>query len=81
VKSLVATPGNEGVLLLKRLTGETAEIGVLSFWRSREAITAFAGADVNRAVYYPEDRKYLRELTPELLHYEIVGAEKLAFRS
>lgn len=76
VKALASTPGNKGVLVVKRSDGEFAEIGVLSFWDSRKSITAFAGQDINRAVYYPEDKKYLLELTPELVHYDIVVDEK-----
>lgn len=76
LKTLKATPGNRGVLLVKRIDGSSAEIGVLSFWDSRDSIVGFAGQDINRAVYYPEDTKYLLELTPELVHYEIVADEK-----
>jgi hypothetical protein len=83
LRSLIIGPDchvEKGVLLLKRTLGDTAEIGVLSFWRSRESIVAFAGADINKAVYYPKDRKFLEELTPELDHYEIVAREKIDFR-
>jgi len=31
----------------------------LSFWESRGAIVALAGADIEVAKYYPEDEKYL----------------------
>jgi heme-degrading monooxygenase HmoA len=77
VPALMATPGNQGVLLLKRLDGDSAEIGVISFWESRESIVAFAGPQINKAVYYPEDHKFLTELTPELVHYEISGTDKI----
>jgi len=77
VKNLTATPGNQGVLVLKRTDGEIAEIAVISFWESREAIKEFAGDDINKAVYYPEDKNFLLNMEPELTHYEIAIAEKI----
>jgi heme-degrading monooxygenase HmoA len=71
VKALRKTPGNRGVLVFKRVDGNRAEIGVLSFWESRKAIEAFAGKDINKAVYYPQDTEYLEKLEPELVHYEV----------
>ncbi len=71
VKALRKTPGNRGVLVFKRVTGDRAEIGMLSFWESRKAIEAFAGKDINKAVYYPKDVEYLEKLEPELVHYEV----------
>lgn len=81
VDALAKTPGNLGVLMFKRIDGKEAEVGVISFWDSRESIQAFAGKDINKAVYYPEDRNFLVELTPELVHYEIPVAEKITFDS
>jgi heme-degrading monooxygenase HmoA len=51
--------------------GDRAEIVTLSFWESRAAIEAFAGPDISRAVFYPEDDQYLidRDLTAQ--HYEV----------
>jgi heme-degrading monooxygenase HmoA len=48
------------------------EIVTLSFWDSYEAVTRFAGSDISRARFYPEDERYLvaRELT--VTHYEVV---------
>jgi hypothetical protein len=52
------------------MAGRRAEIVALSFWDSREAIEAFAGPDIERAVLYPEDEKYL--LAPSTItHYDI----------
>lgn len=35
-----------------------------------DAIQAFAGPDVEKAVYYPEDAEYLLEMEPSVAHYE-----------
>jgi len=69
-----ATAGNRGAWVLWRITGERAEFLTLSFWDSREAIERFAGAKIDRAVFYPDDDRYLvdRQLTVE--HYEVEPA-------
>jgi heme-degrading monooxygenase HmoA len=53
------TPGNRGAWLLRRDDGEETEFITLSLWESREAIVAFAGDDIEAAVLYDEDAKYL----------------------
>ena len=79
VKDLSATEGNRGVLLMKRLNKEIAEFAIISFWESKEAIRRFAGNDINKAVYYPEDAEFLLEMEPELVHYEVSVAEGIKF--
>ena len=65
------TPGNHGAWALSQVEGDRAEIVTVSFWESRAAIEAFAGPDISRAVFYPEDDRYLidRDLTAQ--HYEV----------
>ena len=70
-----ATPGNLGAWLLWRPAGELAEIITLSFWESRQAIGAFAGPDIEQAVFYPEDDRFLVERDLTAHHYEVAGAE------
>ncbi len=50
-----ATPGNRGVYVLRRAEEGVAHFLLVSLWESREAIRAFAGDDMERARYYPED--------------------------
>jgi heme-degrading monooxygenase HmoA len=71
VATLKETPGNRGVMVLRRLEGEEAEFGVISFWDSAEDIQAFAGEDVDVARYFPEDERYLLEFTPRLKHFDV----------
>ena len=71
VKDLRATPGNQGVLLLQREHNGVTEFGVISFWESRLAIEGFAGKNIEQAVYYPEDSKFLLEMEPKLLHFDV----------
>jgi heme-degrading monooxygenase HmoA len=69
-----ATPGNRGVYVFRRREGEIAHFLFVSLWESREAIRAFAGDDLERARYYPEDAQYLLELEPTVTHYEVAVA-------
>jgi heme-degrading monooxygenase HmoA len=74
LKAYRATPGNRGAWVLSRVVGDRAELITLSFWESRAAIRGFAGDDIDRAVFYPEDDRFLvdRELTVE--HYDLEAA-------
>lgn len=65
------TPGNLGSMILTRVMGDVAEIRVVSFWESLDAIRRFAGERPEVAVYFPEDEKYLLELEPEVLHCDV----------
>ena len=67
-----ATPGNRGVLALRRVVGARAEFLLLTLWDSEEAIHRFAGDDIERAVFYPEDDRFLIERGERVHHYEVV---------
>lgn len=69
-----ATPGNRGVYVLRRREGAVGHFLFVSLWESREAIAAFAGEDVEKARYYPEDAEFLLELEPTVTHYEVAAA-------
>ena len=71
VAALHATPGNRGVMVLRRIDGDEAEFGVMSFWDSLDDVKAFAGEEVDTARYFPSDKRYLLEFTPKLKHYEV----------
>ena len=74
VRDCRATPGNRGVFVLRRAAEGRAEYLFISLWDSVEAIGRFAGPDIERAVYYPEDREFLLELEPHVAHYEVAAA-------
>jgi heme-degrading monooxygenase HmoA len=68
-----ATGGNRGAWLLRRTDGEMTEFVTWSMWDSVESIKAFAGEDIEAAVLYPEDERYLvGEST--IVHYEVDDA-------
>jgi heme-degrading monooxygenase HmoA len=70
IRDYRATPGNLGVRVLRRIDGDEAEFVLISFWESNEAIRRFAGDDIERAFYYPEDTDFLLTFEPTVTHYE-----------
>jgi len=65
------TEGNRGVYVLQRVERDRAHFLLLTFWDSEDAIKRFAGAEIEKAKYYPEDEKFLLELEPTVTHYEV----------
>ena len=68
-----STPGNQGAWMLRRDNGDRSEIITFSLWDSRASIRAFAGDDIEQAVFYPEDDRFLIERDLIVRHYEVVG--------
>lgn len=73
LKDCRQTPGNQGVRIFRHIGEGQAEFVFVSLWESMDAIRRFAGDDIERAVYYPEDEGYLLELDPNVTHYEVVA--------
>jgi heme-degrading monooxygenase HmoA len=66
------TAGNRGAWIFRRPSGDDrVEIVTLSFWDSLEAIRGFAGDDIERAVLYPEDERYLLASDEVVVRYEV----------
>ena len=51
--------GNIDVAILLRHDGEVTHFLTVTHWQSEEAIRAFAGDDLLKAKYYPEDEDFL----------------------
>lgn len=66
-----STPGNIAAFILRRAEGDITHFTTLTHWSSLHAIEAFAGADISRAKYYPEDAAFLLEFEPAVQHSEI----------
>ena len=66
------TPGNRGVLALRRVTDGRADFLLISLWDSEQSVRAFAGDDTNRAKFYPEDERFLIDRDEQAVHYELV---------
>jgi len=68
--------GNLSVHILERREGPVTHFITMTFWESMAAINGFAGDDVQIAKYYPEDREFLLEYEPNVVHYEVVGQSR-----
>jgi len=64
--------GNRGVLALRRVADGQAEFLLVSLWDSERAIRDFAGSNIDRAVFYPEDEQFLINRDDHVTHYEVV---------
>ena len=68
------TPGNQGAWMLTRdLADGRTEIVTFSLWASRDAIRGFAGDDIERAVFYPEDERYLVDRETTVTHFDVAA--------
>ena len=66
------TQGNLGVYVLRRVEGDKAHFLLLTLWESEDAIRRFAGSNIEKAKYYPEDEQFLLELEPTVAHYQVM---------
>ena len=74
-----AISGNRGVYALRRISGEEAEFLLLTLWDSLDAVRQFAGEDVDRAIFYPEDENFLVRRDAHVDHFDVVHASETAF--
>ena len=65
------TPGNLGAFVTTRPHGKATEFLLVTFWDSEDSIRRYAGDDYERAVYYPEDDKFLLTGAPSADHYQV----------
>ena len=65
--------GNLSVHILERTEGEVTHFITLTFWKDMQAIKAFAGENGEMAKYYDEDKDFLLEFEPTVVHYDVVG--------
>jgi heme-degrading monooxygenase HmoA len=73
IAEYLLTPGNRGAWMLRRDEAGRTEFITYSLWDSLDAIRGFAGDDIEAAVYYPEDERFLIEQDDRVKHYEIVA--------
>jgi len=75
---LRAVDGYAGAMLLQRDASAAVEIVVITWWRSLEAIRAFAGADVDAAVVADEAATLLTQFDRRARHYTVVMQDAIA---
>ncbi len=65
--------GNISVHILERKENEITHFITMTFWEDMEVIKGFAGENPEVAKYYPEDKEFLLEFEPTVVHYQVVG--------
>ena len=70
--SMSSVDGCRGAYLMRRDGGEATELRVMTLWDSLDAISAFAGSDIDKAVVEPEARAVLQTYDSQVTHYEVI---------
>ena len=65
--------GNISVHILERKENVITHFVTMTFWEDMEVIKGFAGENPEVAKYYPEDKEFLLEFEPTVVHYHVVG--------
>ncbi|HEX6789416.1 MAG TPA: hypothetical protein VF091_09255 [Gaiellaceae bacterium] len=63
--------GSRGTLVLRRLRAGYAEFETILLFDSMDDVKAFAGDELDEAVFFPEDDRYLVERDLEVSHFEV----------
>ena len=71
IRAYRSTPGNRGAYILRRAEGDRTEFLTLSFWDSVDAIKTFAGEDLDQAVFYDEDDRFLVDRETTVSHFQV----------
>jgi heme-degrading monooxygenase HmoA len=71
-------PGHRRTLTLRRIAQGRAEFLIVTLWDSMDAVRQFAGDDPERAVFYPEDDRYLVARDEHVTHFEVVDIQPAA---
>lgn len=68
-----AAAGNLDALVVRRDEGEVTHFLAISRWVSEDAIRGWAGDDVLKVKYNPEDTGYLLEFEPHAQHFTVIA--------
>jgi heme-degrading monooxygenase HmoA len=70
--ALQGIDGYESALLLQRDDDAVSDVQVITFWRSLDAIRAFAGSDLEAAVVTDQAAALLTDFDRRARHYAVV---------
>ena len=76
VSKLRGTPGNLGVQVFRETQDWITRFVTISYWSSRDEITAYAGADIGKPRHLPKDPEYLLELPEAVTHFDVLVDER-----
>ena len=72
IAAYARTPGHRRTITMRRIDGDRAEFVLVTLWDSMSDVRAFAGDDPERAVFYPEDDRFLIARDERVAHYDVV---------
>ncbi|HEV8507638.1 MAG TPA: antibiotic biosynthesis monooxygenase [Chitinophagaceae bacterium] len=78
ITEYTSVEGNLGAQIWQRKEGDITHIWTVSWWKDLESIKAFAGDEIEKAKYYEDDKKYLLEFEPTVVHYEAFDFRKVS---
>jgi hypothetical protein len=62
-------------MMLRAIGDGVSEVTTLSWWRDMDAVRGFAGPEPERAVYYPEDDRYLLDHPEFVEHHRVFASD------
>jgi len=65
------TKGFKGLTFLRSVLNSEAHFNLITYWENLAVIKNFAGEDLEKAKYYPEDNDFLLEFEERVKHYEV----------
>ena len=71
VPDYTKTPGFKHFSFLRCIRNNEGHFTLITYWESWEVIQNFAGNEIDKAKYYPEDKEYLLEFEEKVEHYEV----------
>ena len=60
-----------GIQFFHRVENNEAHFTLITLWSSVDVIKKFAGADYDKAKYYPSDKDFLLEFPEKVRHFEV----------
>jgi len=69
------TDGFVKLTFLRNLKDSIAHFTLITYWENLEVIKNFAGANFEKAKYYPEDQQFLLNFEEKVTHYEVFADE------
>lgn len=71
IKKFRTLPGNLGYQMMRETVGDETHFMVISYWKAREAIHAYAGEDIRKVRALPRDDEYLIEPEQTVMNYDL----------
>ena len=72
VRKFRAIPGNLGYQVMRETVGDETHFMVVSYWTSRDAIHAYAGADIRKTRALPRDAEFLIAPEATVMNYDLL---------